>query len=68
MNTGVGILSLLQEMFPTQKIELGSPAWQADSLQTESLAKPKQELWSKSPGENVTLLSSYLNHARSFTV
>ena len=68
MSTGVGILSLLQEMFPTQKIELGSPAWQADSLLAESLGKPKQDLWSKSHGENVTLLSSYLNHARSFTI
>ena len=33
-NTGVGSLSLLQWIFPTQEIELGSPALQADSLPT----------------------------------
>ena len=34
-NTGVGSLSLLQRIFPTQGIEPGSPALQVDSLPTE---------------------------------
>ena len=34
-NTGVGGLSLLQQIFPTQEFELGSPALQAESLPTE---------------------------------
>ena len=33
-NTGVGSLSLLQGIFPTQETQ-GSPALQADSLPTE---------------------------------
>ena len=34
-NTGVGSLSLLQGIFPTQESKLGSPALQADSLPAE---------------------------------
>ena len=34
-NTGVGTLSLLQGIFPTQEIEPGSPTSQADSIPTE---------------------------------
>ena len=34
-NTGVGSLSLLQGIFPTQKLNRGSPALQADSLPAE---------------------------------
>ena len=72
VNIRVGILSLLQGMFPVQGSEvgseLGSPAWQADSLPAEPLGKPKQDLGPKSPGENITLLSSYLDHTRSFTI
>ena len=50
-NTGVGSLSLLQGIFPTQgpqprdlpnpEIEIRSPALQADSLPTEPQGKPK---------------------------
>ena len=72
VNIGVGVLSLLQGMFPTQGSEvgsaLGSPAWQADPSPAEPLGKPKQDLGPKSPGENVTLLSSYLDHTGSFTI
>ena len=39
-NTGVGSLSLLQGIFLTQEIELGSPALQVDSLPTELSGKP----------------------------
>ena len=35
MNTGVGSLSLLQGIFQTTGIELGSPVLQADSLPAE---------------------------------
>ena len=34
-NTGVGCYFLLQGIFPTQRIEPGSPALQADSLPSE---------------------------------
>ena len=34
-NTGVGSLSLLQGIFPTQRLESRSPALQADSLRAE---------------------------------
>ena len=40
-NTGVGSLSLLQGIFPTQGIEPRSPALQADSLPAEPQGKPK---------------------------
>ena len=40
-NTGVGSLSLLQEIFPTQGSNAGSLALQADSLQSEPQGKPK---------------------------
>ena len=39
-NTGVGSLSLLQWIFPTQESNRGSPAFQADSLPTEPRGKP----------------------------
>ena len=39
-NTGVGSLSLLQQIFQTQKSNLGSPALQADSLPAELPGKP----------------------------
>ena len=39
-NTGVGSLSLLQWIFPTQESNQGSPALQVDSLPTELLGKP----------------------------
>ena len=39
-NTGVGSLSLLQEIFPTQGSNPGLPHW-ADSLPTEPQGKPK---------------------------
>ena len=42
-NTGVGSLSLLQEIEPV------SPALQADSLPTEISEKPHQEYWSGLP-------------------
>ena len=35
-NTGVGSLSLLQQIFPTQESYPGSPALQADSFQADS--------------------------------
>ena len=38
-DTGVGSLSLLQRIFPTQELELGSHALQADSLPTELSGK-----------------------------
>ena len=41
-NTGVGSLSLLQGIFPTQELDQGlSPALQADSLPAEPPGKPK---------------------------
>ena len=40
-NTGVDSHSLLQEIFPTQGSEPGSPALQADSLPSELPGKPK---------------------------
>ena len=40
-NTGVGSLSLLQQIFPTQGLELRSSALQADSLPAEPQGKPK---------------------------
>ena len=40
-NTGMGSLSLLQQIFPIPGIELGFPALQADSLLSEPLGKPK---------------------------
>ena len=40
-NTGVGTLSLLQEIFPTQGSNPGLPALQADSLPAEPQGKPK---------------------------
>ena len=42
-NTGVGSLSLLQGIFPTQQIGPGFPGLQADSLPTELSGKPKGE-------------------------
>ena len=39
-NTAVGSLSILQWIFPTQKIKLVSPAWKVDSLPTELPGKP----------------------------
>ena len=39
-NTGVGSLSLLQQIFPTPRIKLRSPASQADSLLNELSGKP----------------------------
>ena len=38
-NTGMGSLSLLQQIFLTQESKLGSPAWQARSLPTELSGK-----------------------------
>ena len=38
-NTGVGSLSLLQGIFPTQELNWGSPALQVDSLPTELSGK-----------------------------
>ena len=47
-NTGVGSLSLLQGIFPTQgsnpRVQPRSPALQADSLPAEPLGKPSQYL------------------------
>ena len=40
-NTGVGSLSLLQGIFPTQESNRGPPALQADSLPAEPQGKPK---------------------------
>ena len=40
-NTGVGCYFLLQGIFPTQRIEPGSPALQADSLPSEPRWKPQ---------------------------
>ena len=40
-NTGVGSLSILQGIFPTQGMEPRSPALQADSLLAESQGTPK---------------------------
>ena len=40
-NTGVGSLSLLQGIFPTQGIKPRSPALRADSLLAEPPGKPK---------------------------
>ena len=39
-NTGVGSLSLLQGIFPTQGSNQGLPPLQVDSLPSESLGKP----------------------------
>ena len=39
-NTGVGSLSLLQQIFPSQESNRGSPALHADSLPTELSGKP----------------------------
>ena len=39
-NTGVGSLSLLQGIFPTQGSNPGLPTLQADSLQAEPQGKP----------------------------
>ena len=39
-NTGVGCHFFLQGIFPTQGSNLGSPAFQADSLQSEPPGKP----------------------------
>ena len=39
-NTGVGGLSLLQQIFPSQESNRGSPALHADSLPTELSGKP----------------------------
>ena len=43
-NTGMGSLSLLQQMFPMPGIELGFPALQADSLPTELSRKPQNNI------------------------
>ena len=40
-NTGVGSLSILQGIFPTQRMEPTSPTLQADSLPAESQGTPK---------------------------
>ena len=40
-NTGVGSLSLLQGIFPTQEWNPGLLHWQADSLPAEPQGKPK---------------------------
>ena len=40
-NSGVGSLSLLQGIFPTQGIESRSPTLQADFLPSETPGKPK---------------------------
>ena len=40
-NTGVGSISLLQGIFPTQESNWGSPAFQADYLPSELSGKPK---------------------------
>ena len=44
-NTGVGSLSLLQGIFPTQGPNPGLPALQVDSLSAEPQGKPIQETW-----------------------
>ena len=44
MKTGMGSLSLLQGIFLTQESNLGSPAWQADSLPAELPGKPTAAL------------------------
>ena len=44
-NTGVGRLSVLEWIFLTQKIEVGFPALQGDSLPAELQGKP-QEIYS----------------------
>ena len=41
-NTGVGSLSLLQGIFPTQGSNPGLPALQADSLPAEPQGKPRR--------------------------
>ena len=46
-NTGVGSLSLLQRIFPTQLLQLGSPAFQVNSLPTELSGKPRTIIWSR---------------------
>ena len=43
-NTGVGSLSLLQGIFPTQGVKPRSPAMQVDSLPAEPQGKPQNEL------------------------
>ena len=43
-NTGMGSLSLLQQIFPIPGIELGFPALQADSLPTELSGKPQNNI------------------------
>ena len=43
-NTGVGSLSLLQGIFPTQEIKLGSPALQVDSLPVEPPGKTNHRI------------------------
>ena len=56
-NIGVGSLSLLQRIFPTQESNWGSPALQADSLPTELSGQPgepaNQSFWKRSGAECV---------------
>ena len=42
-NTGVGSLSFLQGIFPTQGVEPRSPTVQADSLPAEQPRKPSKQ-------------------------
>ena len=50
-NTGVGSLSLLQQIFQNPGIKPGSPALQAYSLPAELPGKPKGSQKEESPGE-----------------
>ena len=61
-NSGVGSLSLLQVIFPTQVIKLGSPVLQVDSLPAELLAR-----WnvSRKTGTCSRIHNVYLIHAHS---
>ena len=62
-NSGVGSLSLLQQIFLTQN-KLGSPALQADSLPTELSGKPFSNLKGI---QKMTDCNTLGNHLRMYT-
>ena len=59
-NTGVGSLSLLQQIFQNPGIGPGSPALQAESLPAELPGKPKGSQKEESPGEEMATQSIIL--------
>ena len=65
-NTGVGSLSLLQWMFPTRRIKLGSPALQADLYQLSYQGSPDCEMITTVELINISIASHRYHYCYIF--